>query len=147
VNIKRQIKEDIKEAMLAGEKEKLQFLRFIYAKIKDLEIEKGRKEIKKEDLIKFLQKELKNLQESLTHFEAAERRELIKKTNTEIKILKAYLPKQMSDEELEKEIDIIIKENKNIDKIGPLIGIAVKQLQGKADSSRIARIVKKKFKK
>lgn len=89
---------------------------------------------------------LKKLEESLSFFEKGNRKELVQKTKAELIILKTYLPKQLSDEELEKEINKIIKDNPNLPHPGALIGIAVKKLAGKADNKRISQLVMKKLK-
>jgi len=145
MSLKNKIQKQIKQALKKGDQETLKTLRFLFSKIKDFEIDKSREEIKDKQIIKIIQKEIKNLQESLKHFQKADRKDLIEKTEQEIKILKKYLPEQMPQAVLEKKIDKIIAENEQIDKVGPLIGIAVKQLGAKVESSRIAETIKTKL--
>ena len=147
MNIKNKILEDIKTALKQKDEFKLSCLRFLNAQIYDKEIEQARKKLKDEDVFKLIAGEIKKLEESLKLFEKAKRQDLQDKAKKEIEVLKAYLPKQIADEELEKEIDKIISENKDVNNPGQLIGIAVKALSGKADNKKIAQLVLKKFKK
>jgi len=143
MSLRNKINQDIKQALKQGEKEKLEVLRFFNAQVKDKEIEGGRKDLKDKEVIKLINGQLKKLNESLGLFKKGNREELVKKTKIEIDILKKYLPEQLSDEELKKEIDIIVKENQNLPHSGALIGIAVKKLAGKADNQRISQLVQK----
>ncbi|GAI27255.1 unnamed protein product [marine sediment metagenome] len=144
MNLKNKIQQDITQSLKQGEKGKLEALRYLNAQIQNKELEKGRKKLTDEEVIKLINGQLKKLEEGLSFFEKGERKELAQKTKNEITILKTYLPKQLSDEELEKEIEKIIKENLNLPHPGALIGIAVKKLAGKADNKRVSELVMKK---
>lgn len=144
MSLKTKIISNIKASMKKGEREKLEVLRYLFAQIKDKELEKGRKELNNEEVVKLISGQIKKLEESLSFFEKGNRKELAQKTKGELIILKNYLPKQLSDEELEKEIEKIIKENPNLPHPGALIGIAVKKLSGKADNKRISQLIMKK---
>ncbi|MBL7150500.1 GatB/YqeY domain-containing protein [Candidatus Microgenomates bacterium] len=146
MNLRNQIQQDINSALKKKEKQKLSILRFLNAQIQNKEIEKGRKKLADEEIIKLMRKQVKELKESLSFFEKGKREDLIKKTKTEIEILKTYLPQQLSDEQLEKEVEKIIKQNPSVSHQGALIGICIKTLVGKADNQRIAHIIAKKFK-
>ena len=146
MNLRNQIQQDINKALKKKEKQKLSILRFLNAQIQNKEIEKGRKKLADEEIIKLMRKQVKELKESLSFFEKGKREDLIKKTKTEIEILKTYLPQQLSDEQLEKEVEKIIKQNPSVSHQGALIGICIKTLADKADNQRIAQIVAKKFK-
>ena len=147
MSLRNKIQEDIKHALKEGSKKKVEVLRFLNAQIKDKEIEDKRKELTDEQVIRIINSQLKKSNESLELFEKRNREELAKKTETEIKILKKYLPEQLPDNELKKEIDIIIKENSNLPHPGALIGIAVKKLAGKADNKKISKLVMEKVKR
>ena len=142
MNLRNQIQQDINKALKKKEKQKLDCLRFLWAQIQNKEIEKGRKKLADEEIVKLMRKEVKKLKESLSFFEKGEREDLIKKTKTEIEILKTYLPQQLSDEELGKEVEKIIKQNPSVSHQGALIGLCVKALAGQADNQRTARMVK-----
>ena len=147
MNLKNKIQQDITQALKKGEKEKLEVLRYLFAQIKDKELEKRRKELTDEEIVKLINGQIKKLEESLSFFEKGNRKELAQKTKGELIILKTYLPKQLSDEELEKEVDKIIKDNPDLPHPGALIGIAVKKLAGKADNKRISQLIVKNIKK
>lgn len=147
MNLRDRIQKDINEALKSKEEQKLSSLRFLNAQIQNKEIAQGRKELKDEEITELINNQIKKLEESLVLFEKGQREDLIKKTKTEIEILKAYLPKQLSDEKLEKEIEEIIKQSPSVPHPGALIGICVKALAGKADNKKIAQIVMKKVKK
>ena len=146
MNLRNQIQQDINKALKKKEKQKLSILRFLNAQIQNKEIEKGRKKLADEEIIKLMRKQVKELKESLSFFEKGKREDLIKKTKTEIEILKTYLPQQLSDEQLEKEVEKIIKQNPSVPHQGTLIGICIKTLADQADNQRIAQIVAKKLK-
>ena len=147
MKLQEKIKTDIKKALKAGNQAKLEILRFLNAQLYDKHVEKGKKELTDEEVLGVINGQLKKLEESLGFAKKGNREELIKKAEAEIKILKEYLPEQMSDEELEKEIDKIIEENPKVPHPGALIGIAVKKLSGKADNKRISGMVMRKVKK
>lgn len=144
MNLKNKIQNDLITALKSHEKQKVEVLRFLNAQIQNKEIDKGRKELTKEEIIALINNEIKKLKEGLALFEKGKREDLVEKTQKEIEILKGYLPAQLSDEELEKEIERIIGENPEITQSGPLIGMCVKALAGKADNKKIAQIVMKK---
>jgi len=145
--LKTTIQKDITEAMKAGEKQKLEVLRYLNSQIQNEEIAAGRKELTDEQIVKLINNQLKKIKESLELFQKGKRDDLVAKTNFEIEILSGYLPQQISDEELEKEIDKILTANKNITNPGALIGLSVKALAGKADNTRIAKTVGEKLKR
>jgi len=143
--LKAKIQENIKQAMKSGEKNKLEVLRFFFAQIKDKEIEDKISELPDIEVVKLLNSQLKKTKDSLILLKEQNRQEDIQKAELEIKVLSSYLPEQMPQEELERKINEIIKQNPNPKNSGMLIGICVKALSGKADNQRIAEIVKKKL--
>lgn len=142
--LKSQIQKDIVTALKAKEELRLSTLRFLNAQIQNKEIEKKRQEISDEELIQLINNQIKKLKENLELYQKNARNDLIEKTNQEVKILSAYLPQSLSDEELEAEIDKIIAENPNLPHPGALIGIAVKKLGPQADNAKIAQLIKEK---
>jgi len=112
--------------------------------IKQVEVD-TRKELSDEDIIKIIQKSIKQREESATQYKEAGREDLYEKEMKEAKILKSYLPKQLSDEELESEIRKIIDEVNatSLKDMGKIMGVATKKLAGVADGKRINQMVKK----
>src|SRR5437763_1827407 len=106
-----QIQADLKTAMLAKDETRVSDLRMLISELKYANIRKGeeggddRNAISDEDPIGVVQKELKKRKESVESFRSGNRPELAEKEETEAEILKAYLPEQMSDEELTKLVE------------------------------------------
>jgi hypothetical protein len=144
--LRTKIQQDTIAAMKAQNKAKLEVLRYLSSQIKDEEINQGRKELTDEQIIKLINGHIKKLKETLEACEKSGRQDLVQKTKFEIETLSVYLPKQLSEKELEKEIDKIITANKNLPQ-GALIGLCVKTLAGKADNATIAQLVQQKLSK
>jgi len=146
MSLKTTLQEDLKTALKSGDQEKTGIIRFLFSQIQNAEIDQAKKELTDEQLIKLIQKQVKKTNDSLEMFKKGQREDLVTKAETEIKILKSYLPEQISDEELSKAIDDIIDQNENLkDNLGALIGKAVGQLKDRADGSRIAQMVREKL--
>ena len=99
------------------------------------------------DEIKLLMKLIKQRKDSLKLYLEQKRQDLADKEQIEIDIIEEFLPKQLSDEDLEKEIEIIIREVRaeSMKDMGKVMASANKKLSGKADSSRVAGLVKSKL--
>ncbi len=145
MSLEEQINNDIKKAMLAREKEKLEALRAVKTALLVAKTEKGASvEMTKETEVKILQRLVKQRKESATIFEEKNRKELSEKEWFEAKIIEVYLPEQMSDEELTKQVQKIIDElgAKSMANMGKVMGRASKELSGKAEGKAIADKVK-----
>lgn len=140
--IKQTIKQDQVAALKDGDQARLNILRYILAKIQNQEIAK-QKELNDEETTAVLQKQVKELKETLEAAEKANRAELIAQAKTELAIVGGYLPKQLSDEELKKEVEKIVSENQELYQKNPkaIIGTCMRQLKSKADSSRIISLL------
>lgn len=133
------------QALKSHEKDKLSVLRYILAQIQYKKIEK-KTDLTDDEVILVLKKVEKELKESVEAFEKGDRKDLVSEYKKQLDILIPYLPKELSDEELIKEIDMLIEKNKEITLKNPkaIIGICMKLLRSKADSSRIMTILSKK---
>ena len=136
--IKQTIKQDQLRALKTGDQVRLNILRYILAKIQNQEIAK-QKELTDDEVAALLQKQIKETHESLAAAEKASRQELIAQSKSELEIVSPYLPKQLSDEELKKAVEKIIKDNQELYQKNPksIIGICMKQMKSQADSARI----------
>jgi len=136
---------DIKEAMKAREKQKLEGLRAIKNAILLLKTEKGASEdISEEVEIKLLQKLVKQRKDSAQIYSEQGRNDLEEKELAEANIIQKYLPEPMSNEELEIVIKSIITEigAKSMADMGKVMSMANSKLLGKADGKSIANKVK-----
>ncbi|AXX87484.1 GatB/YqeY domain-containing protein [Malaciobacter marinus] len=144
MSLKEQLKTDLKDAMRAKELVKRDSIRAINTMIKQIEVDE-RKELNDEDILKLIQKGIKQRQEAIIQYKDAQRDELVEKEQEQIDIFKQYLPKQLDDAELEARIKDIIAEVKaeSIKDMGKVMGTATKKFAGVADGKRINEIVKK----
>jgi uncharacterized protein len=144
MNLKNTIDNQIKEAMLRKSKERLTPLRAIKSAIL-LEEKNGISDNVNE--VQLLMKLIKQRKDSLTFYEEQKREDLASKEESEILIIEEFLPKQLSDIELSDKIEKIVNESgaSSIKEMGKVMGIATKKLSGKADNSRIAKIIKEKL--
>ena len=144
MKLKNTIDIQIKESMLNKNKSRLITLRAIKSAI--LLSEKSGEGVDLDE-IKLLMKLIKQRKDSLKLYLEQDRQDLANTEKIEIDIIKEFLPKQLSDEDLEKEIEIIIKEigAESMKDMGKVMASVNKKLSGKADSSRIASLVKSKL--
>ncbi len=144
--LKTKLQQDQIKALKEKDSKKLEVLRFILSRIKNKEIEK-QAELSDEEVITVLRKLEKELKESLEYAQKSNRENLVRDYQNQLEVIKAYLPKPLTDEELEKEIEKIIDENKSLWEKNPraIIGIAVKKLKSVAEPERIARIINSKI--
>jgi uncharacterized protein len=136
---------ELKTAMLAKDEKALRSLRAIKAAILLAKTSEGANgELKAEDEIKLLQKLVKSRKDSLEIFEKQNRPDLAIKEKEEIEVIEKFLPKQMSADEVKAIITQIIAETgaSSPADMGKVMGVATKQLAGKADGKTISGLVK-----
>jgi len=146
MSLKDTINTDIKTAMLAKEKDKLKALRAIKAMILLAESEKGQEgELSPEKEFAILSRASKQRKESATIFAEQGRQDLADVEHQELEIIQQYLPSMMNDEEVERRLKGIIATSgfSSMADMGKLMGLAMKEMQGKADGKLISDTVKK----
>jgi uncharacterized protein YqeY len=144
MNLKDQIKSDVKDAMRAKEIVKRDTLRNIQASIKQIEVDE-RRDVTDNDVEAILVKYLKQREDAKVQFFDAGRNDLVEKEDVEIAIIKAYLPEPMDDNELESVLkDVIASVNATSMKdMGKVMGGAKNAIGSRADGGRINLMVKK----
>ena len=145
MSLEQKVMSDLKTAMLSKDEKSLRGLRAIKAAIINAKTAEGAGgQIKEEDEIKLLQKLVKQRKDSLEIYEKQNREDLAAKEKEEIEVIEKFLPKQMDQAELKAAISNIINETgaSSPSDMGKVMGIANKQLAGKADGKTIAGIVK-----
>jgi len=145
MSLEQKIMTELKAAMLAKDEVALRSLRAIKAAILLAKTsEGGSGELKDEDEIKILQKLVKSRKDSLEIFQQQNRADLAKKEEEEIAVIEKFLPKQKSAEEIKTELVKIIAETgaSSPADMGKVMGVATKQLAGKADGKTISALVK-----
>ncbi len=140
--LRQKIQDDQLLALKQQKKNRLNTLRYIVSQIKNKEIDL-RKELNDEETTGVLLKIKKELQESLQSFTQGGRNDLVAETQEQMDIVTEYLPKALTDEELEKAVSILHEKNKEAVSKNPksLIGICMKELRSKADPDRIMKAV------
>ena len=146
MKLENKISDEIKEAMRAKDNVRLETLRSIKSSIILIKTKSSeKKDLTENDEINLLQKLVKQRRESANIFKSQKRNDLANSEEAQLKIIQEFLPKQMEDLELEKIInDIILKFNaKSMKDMGKVMGNVNKIVAGRADSKKIAEIVKK----
>ena len=139
------VNENMKKAMLAKDEVGLRSLRAIKAAVLLAKTAEGAAaSLTEETETKLLQKLVKQRKDSLEIFERQNRFDLAQKEKEELDVIERFLPKQMSEDEIKTVVSAIIKESgvTNISGLGQVMGLATKQLAGKADGKVISVIVK-----
>ena len=144
MGLKEQLKEDVKTAMREKDVVKRDSVRAINTMIKQIEVDE-RRELSDEEIVKIIQKGIKQREEAIVQYQNAGRDDLVQKEQEQADVFKEYLPKQLSDEELETQLKILITEigAQTIKDIGKVMGQASKKFAGVADGKRINETAKK----
>ena len=144
MSLKQQLKDDVKTAMREKNIVKRDSIRSINTMIKQIEVDE-RIELTDEDIIKLIQKGIKQREEAISQYTAASRDDLVEKEAEQIEVFRLYLPVQATDEELEKGMKEIISQvnAESMKDMGKVMGAASKKFAGIADGKRINEMVKK----
>ncbi len=139
------ISNDLKNAMLNKQKERLEPLRAIKTAFLLAKAETGAETLQPEQEIKILQKLIKQRKDSAEIYKSQNRSDLYQKEIDEAKIIEEYLPKQMSESEITDVVQQIIRQvgARTPQDIGKVMSVASKELSGKAENKTIAEIAKK----
>jgi uncharacterized protein len=145
MNLKEKINEDLKTAMKSGDKLRLETIRSIRALILEFEKSGSGKELNDEEENRMLTTAVKRRKDSIEQYRAGKREDLASKEEAELNILMEYLPKQLSEEEIEDKIkkladEIGAKSKADFPKLMPL---AMKELKGKADGKVVKSLIEK----
>ena len=146
MTLEEQIQEDIKAAMKAKDTVAMNATRAIKGEILLFKTsEGGSKEVTDGDILKMIQKLIKQRKESAEQFTAAGRQELADNELAEAAVMEKYLPKQLSEAEVEEKIKAIIAEvgATSIKDMGKVMGAANKALAGQSDGRTISTVVKR----
>ncbi|EKE11856.1 MAG: hypothetical protein ACD_15C00012G0012 [uncultured bacterium] len=142
--LKQKIFEDLKAAMKAGETEKRDVLRMLDSMIKNTEIELKKREegLSDEQVLEVIGKAVKQRKDAITQYQEGGRPELAEKEKTEVEILMAYMPEQLSEEKVREAVLEIIAQTGAVSKadIGKVMGQAMNKLKGQADGNVVKKI-------
>ena len=143
MSLKEKLSEDMKAAMRAKESEKLATIRLINAAIKQREVDE-RVELGDDQVLSVIEKMIKQRKDSITQFEAGGRQDLADKEKSEITVLAAYMPAQMSDAEVQAEVAAAVVQSgaSGPQDMGKVMAVLKAKLSGRADMSAISAQVK-----
>lgn len=142
MTIKERILEDIKSAMKEKDNFRRDTLRLVNSAIKQIEVDE-RVEMTDERVLAILQNQIKRRLDSVEQYKKGGREDLAANEENEIKIISEYLPKQLSQDELEKELKAVIAELGSGANIGAVIKIAKEKIGAKSDGKSISECAKK----
>lgn len=144
--MREKISQDLKDAMKAGERAKVDALRLINAALKDKDIEArgAGKTLSEDDILALLQKMIKSRQESVDIYEKAGRNELADKEKGEIAVISAYLPQQLSEAEVAEAVKAAIAEvgAASIKDMGKVVAALKAKFTGRMDFAKASAAVK-----
>ncbi len=144
--MKNQIQEDMKSAMRAKDKIRLGTIRLLLAAIKQEEID-NKTSLSDGDILKIINKMIKQRRESISQFTQANRPELVDQEQGEIDILNTYLPEQLSSDAVQSIIDGILTQTQasSMRDMGTVMAELKPKLDGLTDMAAVSKIVKEKL--
>lgn len=136
----------IKEAIKSGDRTRLQTLRLLATSVRNREVELGR-DLTEEDLVEVATREVKRRKEAVHAFERGGRPELAEKERAEQAVLEAYLPEQLSEEEVRAAVDEAIAATgaSGPGDLGKVMGQVMGRLKGRVDGSEVNRLVRERL--
>ncbi|WJQ83646.1 GatB/YqeY domain-containing protein [Brevibacillus brevis] len=142
MSVMERLDQDMKQAMKDRAALKLSVIRMVKAALKNEEINKGRL-LSEDEVLTILTRELKQRRESLHEFEKAGRVELASKTREEIDVLSAYLPAQLSEDEIRDIVreGIAATSASSKKEMGKVMGAIMPKVKGRADGNLVQKIV------
>ncbi|MDE2026522.1 MAG: GatB/YqeY domain-containing protein [Patescibacteria group bacterium] len=144
--LKQQLRDELKQAMIARDELKMSVLRMLISAITYYEINKGGAgyEATDEDVLTVVGTQVKQRKDSIQQFESANRQDLADKEKKELALLQVYLPQQMTEEEIRNVVKDVIAEvgATSPTDMGKVMGALMPKVKGKADGGLVSKIVK-----
>ncbi len=149
MTIKNKIQEDLKAAMKSGDSFRRDVLRLLDSAIKNVEIEKKKREegLSEEEVIEVISRAVKQRQDSIKQYNDGGRGDLAEKEQKELDIIMEYMPEQLSEDEIEKIVAETISQVGVLSPadMGKVMSMVMAKLKGKADGNVVRDIVQKKL--
>lgn len=144
MSLENTINTEIKNAMLSKNESRLTALRAIKSALLLANTEKGKGEMNEQEEAKILQKLIKQRKDSAVIYKEQNRNDLLEKEEAEIQVIEEFLPEQLNEEEVRAEITKIIEQTgaSSMKDMGKVMGIANKNMAGKAEGKLISSIVR-----
>ncbi len=146
VKLKERLNEEMKLAMKAKDKTRLSTIRMVRAAIQNKEIEK-KTELDDDGISEVIANQIKRRKEAIEFAQQAGRDELVESETTQVEVLQAFLPEQLSEDEIEVLTVKVIEEvgAASMRDMGKVMGKLIPQVRGKADNALVSQIVRKKL--
>ncbi|WP_249604964.1 GatB/YqeY domain-containing protein [Chromobacterium sp. IRSSSOUMB001] len=146
MSLKQRISDDMKSAMKARESDKLAAIRLLLAAIKQKEVDE-RVELDDAGVVAVIDKMLKQRRDSISQYEAAQRQDLADKEKFEMDVLMAYMPQQLSAEEIDVLAAKAVADSgaAGMQDMGKVMGLLRPQLAGRADMAQVSASIKAKL--
>jgi uncharacterized protein YqeY len=146
MSLKQQLLEDVKHAMRAGDKERLQTLRMTTAAIKQREVDE-RIELDDAAVVAIIEKMIKQRRDAEQQYRAAERAELADQEAREITILQHSLPEQLDSEVIAEIISAVLREQQisSMQDMGKAMAVLKQKLQGQADMAKVSALLREQL--
>jgi uncharacterized protein YqeY len=144
MTFEQKINEDLKESMKSGDKLRLETLRSLRASIIEFSKSGTGKDMSEEDAQKILLNASKKRKDAIEMYKQAGRQDLLEKEESELAIIAAYLPEQLSESEVVDALKLIIQQvgAEGPKDMGKVMGLAMKELRGKADGTLVQQCLK-----
>jgi uncharacterized protein YqeY len=144
MGLREQIDADIRDALKAGAKDKVSALRMLSAALKNKQIDK-RRPLTDDEVVETVRSLIKQRKDSIEQFAKGGRQDLVDKENAEVAFLEVYLPKQMSQEELEGMVQeaIVRTGAQGAKDMGKVMKALVPLVGGRADNKLVSELVKR----
>lgn len=145
-SIKDKITEDMKKALVSGDKVKLSVTRLLKSEIRYKEIEKG-SQLSDDEVISVLSSSIKRHKDSIEQFEKGGREDLSASEKAELEIIWQYMPKQLEEKELSQIVDSAIEETGVLSPsdLGRVMKIVMPKVKGRADGTKVRELVSSKL--
>jgi uncharacterized protein YqeY len=141
-----QIDQDLTTSMKEGMADRTAVLRLLKSSLKNEQIKLGH-ELSEEEALKVVQREAKQRKDSIAQYQQGGRNDLVDAEQGELTLIEAYLPAQMSEEELSQLVNKVIADTNatGVAQMGVVIGAVLKQAAGQADGAAVSRLVRQKL--
>jgi len=148
-DLRRKINQDYVQAMKARDTARSSAVNFLRAQIKNVKVDKRIEKVPDEDIIQVIKKQVKQRQDSIAQFTAGNRVDLAAKEESELVLLRSYLPAEMSTGALTAIVDEVIKTSgaASIKDMGRVMKDVLAKVAGKADSQAVSAMVKERLSK
>jgi len=146
MDLNKQLTDDLKAAMKAGDKSTMETVRSLKSMIREKEIELNR-ELTEEDQMQVLSSAAKRRKESIESYQEGGRDDLVQQEEAELAVIEKYLPEQMSEDEIRQLVEEVLEETgaETMQDMGTVMETIMPKVRGKADGSVVQQIVREKL--